>query len=248
MWQFSNFKALPLGVVHEGLIYPTVEHFYQAMKATSLEERVVIKNLDHPAQAKKYWRGRGRVIRPDWGQIKLRVMRYALRQKFFPGTPDFYELMNTGTETIIELNTWHDNFWGECGCSKCVGKPGQNHLGAFLMEIREEGQQLIQKVGHIKTGQDGINIGRPSKWGNKWSSRDSSVIGTTKVATPEEAVLEYLKWMLGRTGEHEEERRALLEALPELKVKKLLCWCRAQPQIPLRPCHGDALNGVLFWR
>lgn len=41
-------------------------------------------------------------------------------------------LLSTGNADIIEGNYWHDNFWGQCSCEKCVGK-GKNNLGKILM-------------------------------------------------------------------------------------------------------------------
>lgn len=40
--------------------------------------------------------------------------------------------------TIVEYNYWHDNFWGECRCPKClsVDMERHNHLGKILMNVR----------------------------------------------------------------------------------------------------------------
>lgn len=40
--------------------------------------------------------------------------------------------------TIVEYNYWHDNFWGECLCLKClsVDMERHNHLGKILMNVR----------------------------------------------------------------------------------------------------------------
>jgi len=62
-------------------------------------------------------------------------------------------------------------------------------------------------------------IGRPSKWGNPYS------IG--KDGTREEVIEKYRKYILNSPE--------LLKALPELKGKRLGCWC-----FPLA-CHGDIL-------
>ena len=43
----------------------------------------------------------------------------------------------TGDAELIEGNTWHDNYWGVCSCSKCNGR-GKNRLGKLLMKVREE--------------------------------------------------------------------------------------------------------------
>eukprot|EP00766_Chilomastix_caulleryi_P006801 gnl/Chilomastix_caulleri/928.p1 GENE.gnl/Chilomastix_caulleri/928~~gnl/Chilomastix_caulleri/928.p1 ORF type:complete len:72 (+),score=16.91 gnl/Chilomastix_caulleri/928:250-465(+) len=47
-------------------------------------------------------------------------------------------LLKTGNAKLVEGNTWHDNFWGDCRCGKCKGKQGENHLGKMLMALREK--------------------------------------------------------------------------------------------------------------
>jgi predicted NAD-dependent protein-ADP-ribosyltransferase YbiA (DUF1768 family) len=41
-------------------------------------------------------------------------------------------LLATGTQEIVEGNTWGDTFWGQ------VNGKGQNKLGKLLMKIRDE--------------------------------------------------------------------------------------------------------------
>ncbi len=65
--------------------FQTVENFFQAMKAEKddLTTRRRI-SIVPPNQAKKM--GRRIKLRPDWEEIKLDVMEYALRYKFAPYT------------------------------------------------------------------------------------------------------------------------------------------------------------------
>jgi ribA/ribD-fused uncharacterized protein len=127
-------------LVYQGISYPTVEHFYQAMKTPkdALDVRRSIAACRTAGQAKRL--GRGVDLRPDWEFIKVDVMRGVLQQKFAPGTWWYGKLMKTGDEAIVEWNRWHDNFWGDCTCDKCKTIPGQNLLGRLLMEIRENGR------------------------------------------------------------------------------------------------------------
>lgn len=136
-WAFmSNFTHVPHGI-HE---YPTVEHFFVAMKTTSKVLREHIKVMFSPGQVKRY--GRDLDIRSDWNEIKLEVMEYALRIKFKEGTRLAQQLLDTGSDDLVEYNYWHDNFWGECTCSACydlcLDAMSQNHLGILLMKIRNE--------------------------------------------------------------------------------------------------------------
>lgn len=72
-----------------------------------------------------------------------------------------------------------------------------------------------------------VYIGRPSKWGNPFSHR-SNTLAQYRVASREEAIAEYRKWV--------QQQPELMAALPELRGKTLGCWCK-----PLS-CHGDILS------
>ena len=62
----SNFYDSPF--VHEGITYPTNEHFFQAMKTLDQEERKKIAAAATPGQSKRL--GRHVALRPDWEAIK----------------------------------------------------------------------------------------------------------------------------------------------------------------------------------
>jgi len=130
----SNFE--PAKVVIGGLLFDTIEHGFQAAKSFDPEDWEKIQACATPGQAKRM--GRKVTLRPDWEEAKIPVMEELLRQKF--SNPKFKEMLEeTRGLQIIEGNKWHDNFWGDCECKKCVKKPGQNNLGKLLMKIREEG-------------------------------------------------------------------------------------------------------------
>lgn len=68
---------------------------------------------------------------------KVEIMLIGLRLKF--SNPSMKKkLLDTGNRELIEGNYWHDNFWGDCYCPKCVNTNGQNTLGKLLMQIRKE--------------------------------------------------------------------------------------------------------------
>ena len=128
----SNFSESV--ICHEYVFYPTVEHFFQAMKTTDLKQRRWIANASTPGEAKR--RGRSIELRPDWEDIKEDVMLEGLRLKF--KIPALREaLLNTQSAELIEGNTWHDCEWGICSCSRCGGI-GNNKLGKLLMKVRSE--------------------------------------------------------------------------------------------------------------
>lgn len=120
----SNFYPTQ---IRYGGIYPTAEHAYQAMKTLSLNERFKIAKLTTPGQVKRA--GREVTLRPDWEDIKLRVMEEILYNKFH-NRELAKKLIATGGQVLVEGNTWGDTYWGVCN-----GK-GKNNLGKLLMAVR----------------------------------------------------------------------------------------------------------------
>ena len=129
----SNFYPSP--ILHEGIVYPTNEHFFQAMKTLDPAERKVIANAETPGMAKRM--GRTVKLRSDWEQVKVDVMRTGLMLKFSDAKLA-QKLIDTGDEELVEGNWWHDQTWGSCFCPDHCRTPGRNLLGMLLMELRKE--------------------------------------------------------------------------------------------------------------
>ena len=124
----SNYSASPFKD-ECGDFYPTMEHYFQAQKATDLYDFELIRTAKTPGLAKKY--GRQIKLTPDWESVKIDVMRKGLHFKF--AIPELRnKLLATGDEELVEGNTWGDTYWGVCN------GVGENHLGKLLMELREE--------------------------------------------------------------------------------------------------------------
>ena len=122
-------------MTYNGVEYATSEHAYQAAKATKDVDHEYVRSAETPGEAKQ--RGQTIARREDWDDVKVGIMKDILRAKFSDG--DLIEdMLETGDAVLIEGNTWHDNFWGDCGCDKCTMIQGKNNLGKVLMEIREE--------------------------------------------------------------------------------------------------------------
>lgn len=112
--------------------YPTVEHFYQAMKTKDLSIRDSVKK--HPSKGLKAF-SKTYELRDDWESIKLDVMLYGLRFKFSDNNPNLKsKLLATGDLIIEEGNWWGDKFWGVC----LKTNEGANNLGILLMQVRNE--------------------------------------------------------------------------------------------------------------
>jgi ribA/ribD-fused uncharacterized protein len=132
----SNFWPCPVSLML--ITYPSAEHAYQAHKVTSLDVRRSLASADLPAAEAKRW-GKRQDLRPGWERVKKTIMLQVVLAKFIQH-PDLAKLL-AGTEdaTLIEGNTWHDDFWGSCLCSRCGEgdfSNGLNYLGQILMMAR----------------------------------------------------------------------------------------------------------------
>lgn len=129
----SNFYPSP--ITDGNLLFPTVEHMFQAAKTLNIKEYEEIAAADTPGRAKQL--GKKVSLREDWEKVKDDIMYQALWLKF--SIPELREkLLATGDEELVEGTTWHDNEWGNCSCEKCANIVGKNKLGKMLMKIREE--------------------------------------------------------------------------------------------------------------
>ena len=125
----SNFYDATVEM--DGLTYLNAEAAFQAAKCEHIYEREAFTTLP-PNKAKKL--GRQVPLRPDWHQIRLKVMENVVRNKFRRHPELREKLINTGNAELIEGNWWHDTFWG---VDAKTGE-GENHLGQILMKIRAE--------------------------------------------------------------------------------------------------------------
>jgi ribA/ribD-fused uncharacterized protein len=131
----SNFY-IPAPVSLNGVIYPSVEHAYQASKSDNELVRFQF-TYGTPGDAKRL----GRIIklRKNWELDKEAVMFGLLRKKFL--IPNLKQkLLDTGDAELIEGNTWGDTYWGVCNGI------GQNRLGVLLMKVRSELSGLVEPI------------------------------------------------------------------------------------------------------
>jgi len=127
----SNFYPSPITI--DGIVYPTVEHAFQAAKTNDPLTKQKIAAKDTPGKAKHAGGKRG-IIRDfdqNWETRKVEVMRSLIQQKF-QDTQLREMLLQTGNRPLIEGNSWNDTFWGVCR-----GK-GANNLGKILEQLRDE--------------------------------------------------------------------------------------------------------------
>lgn len=143
----SNFHPAPFEL--DGHRWPSVEHYYMAMKSEDPEyrqriltattpnkvkrlgdsrvghERQATQSLFHPRHSNRY------TVRQDWDSIKLDVMYRAVSAKFQQNPVLAQALKATGNAELVE-DSPTDTFWGT-GASGT----GQNWLGKTLMRVRD---------------------------------------------------------------------------------------------------------------
>ena len=144
----SNF--CPVDIKYDGMTFKCAEGLYQALKSNNRTIRELSQSLSGP-EAKKL--GRNILIREDWDQVKIDVMKLVVHLKFAASRELRERLLATGDIPLVEENTWNDTFWGVCR-----GK-GENHLGRILMEERDRIRNAPPKVIVAGTGH------RPPKLG-----------------------------------------------------------------------------------
>lgn len=112
----------------------TVEHGFQACKATSREDFEMILAQPGPMDAKRSGR-HVTPLRPDWETVKYDIMLHLLRVKFRDVTLRAV-LLATGERTLVEASP-HDAEWGGWD-RQARAWTGANLLGRALMDVRAE--------------------------------------------------------------------------------------------------------------
>lgn len=127
---FSNFAPYPVEI--DGEVWPTTEHYYQAQKFADQIYRERIRQDKHPSSAKRRGNSRKEPIRPDWDEVRVEVMRTAVRAKLAQHSDVAETLLSTGDAELVEHSP-KDPFWTDGGDGS-----GQNTFGRLLMELRTE--------------------------------------------------------------------------------------------------------------
>lgn len=116
----------------DGAEWPSVEHYYQAMKFEDAELRERIRGAAHPAEAGKLAKKYRRSMRADWNALRRTVMTRGVYTKCRMHAEAAAALRATGELKIVETSQY-DYFWG-CGRD---GR-GRNAYGEVLMAVRDK--------------------------------------------------------------------------------------------------------------
>ena len=125
---FSNFAPYPVEI--DGLVWPTTEHYYQAQKFSDPAYQERIRCDKHPSAAKGLGNNSKMSIRPDWEDVRVEVMRKAVRAKLAQH-PEVAETLLSTADALLVEHSPKDPFWTDGGDGS-----GANTFGRLLMALR----------------------------------------------------------------------------------------------------------------
>lgn len=149
--EFGTFSRH--GFFLEDREWPSVEHYYQAMKFEDPVEQEKIRQAPHPRKARRMGRSRLRKLRPDWAKVKKVYMTRAVYTKCRTYPVIAEKLLATGEKRLLE-NSQYDYYWG-CGRDR----RGDNHYGRVLMNVREKLREEAGNEPGVTRGGD-VGSGR----------------------------------------------------------------------------------------
>ena len=120
----------------------TSEALYQVCRFPHLPDvqKLIIGQVS-PMTAKMRSKPYRKDSRPDWDQVRVRIMRWSLRMKLANNWNTFSALLlKTGERPIVEESR-KDAFWGAKVVDDGDTLVGMNVLGRLLMELREQVKQ-----------------------------------------------------------------------------------------------------------
>ena len=137
----SNMAAgFPLHI--NGTRILTTEALYQACRFPTLPDvqREIIAQHS-PMTAKMKSKPHRQNTRPDWEEVRFKVMRWCLRVKLAQHYSDFGRLLLATRDRPIVEQSRKDDYWGALVGVDDDTLSGQNVLGRLLMELRERLKQ-----------------------------------------------------------------------------------------------------------
>jgi ribA/ribD-fused uncharacterized protein len=118
----------------------TTEALYQACRFPHLPEiqREII-GQHSPMTAKMKSKPHRKDSRPDWDEVRYKVMRWCLRVKLAQNYEEFGRLLLATRDRPIVEQSRKDDYWGAKLADEAGDTlTGQNILGRLLMELREK--------------------------------------------------------------------------------------------------------------
>lgn len=128
-YEFTNFYRAP--VTLDGVIWPTNEHYYQAMKFTDANLQEKIRTTYRARDVFTIGQDNKSQVRSDWKEVNLAIMAKVVLEKFRQHPDLAAQLVATGTRVLVENAKDNDSFFGAGGNYR-----GNNYLGRILMLVR----------------------------------------------------------------------------------------------------------------
>ena len=131
---FSSFS--PHSFILEEKTWPTVEHYFNAMRFTNSSYQEKVRHAPTPAKAQRlgknwlnrfFWKKQ-----PDWQIRQIVYMTRAIYTKCKQHNQVAEALLATGDKRLVE-NSQYDYYWG-CGRDR----RGENKYGEVLMAVRDK--------------------------------------------------------------------------------------------------------------
>lgn len=118
-------------VEYKGRVYQSVEHAYQALKASNRHDHDWVAAAEGAGEARL--RGQWVTKRGSFDNYKRRLMLKLLWSKFHHNLHLRKKLLATWPHELVHGNMHEDKYWG---VSRRTGE-GDNHLGKLLMLLRD---------------------------------------------------------------------------------------------------------------
>lgn len=128
-YEFTNFYRAP--VTLDDAIWPTNEHYYQAMKFTDKILQEKIRTTYRASDVFTIGQDNKNQVRSDWKNVNLAIMAKVVLEKFKQHPDLAAQLLATGTRVLVENAKDKDSFFGAGGNYR-----GNNYLGRILMLVR----------------------------------------------------------------------------------------------------------------
>ena len=140
----TNFAPYP--VTLNGKVWPTSEHYFQAMKFPNNPEiQEIIRTAAKGSTAKELAADYKKAMRSDWFSVSRSIMKIVMLAKFTQNLDAQKLLLATGDKLLVEANPV-DSFWAAGADGN-----GTNHTGLLLMEVRSELKAILTPNEKTKT-------------------------------------------------------------------------------------------------
>ena len=114
----------------EDALWPTIEHYYQALKFDKTQYQIKILGAATAAQAKALGNARFKRKRRDFKDVRTTLMTRAVYTQAKTYNAIAERILQTDSRKLVE-NSQFDYYWG-CGRDH----RGENHYGQVVMNVR----------------------------------------------------------------------------------------------------------------